>query len=237
MTLLEFSSQFDILYNSIADNAAPPVNEYEKSVFLTQAQRDLIINIYSGRIKSMSFESTEEARRYLSTIEKELNSIALDKMEGTEYQYLPLFNNGVNKPEDLWFITLESCQLEEGQCLSGKDIEVRPVTHDDFHRTINNPFKGTTDRRVLRLEKDDKLYLYSKVPLKSYTMNYIKKPQPIILVDIQDTYGVDYTIEGLNGPSECELHPVLHKEILNLAVQYAKNAYISDNNVQQQNSK
>ena len=61
MNTTEFSLQFDIYYNSIASNQAPPVDEYEKSVFLTNAQRDLIVDIYSGRIFTMSFESTEEA--------------------------------------------------------------------------------------------------------------------------------------------------------------------------------
>ena len=37
MTLEEFSNEFDILYNNSMSNAAPGVDEYEKSVFLTKA--------------------------------------------------------------------------------------------------------------------------------------------------------------------------------------------------------
>lgn len=33
MTTQEFSSEFDILYNNIMSNAAPGLDEYEKSVF------------------------------------------------------------------------------------------------------------------------------------------------------------------------------------------------------------
>ena len=42
MTLQEFSDQFDILYNNIMSNQAPGLDEYEKSVFLTKAQDEII---------------------------------------------------------------------------------------------------------------------------------------------------------------------------------------------------
>jgi hypothetical protein len=37
MTNTEFITQFDIFYNNIASNAAPSIDSYEKSVFLTEA--------------------------------------------------------------------------------------------------------------------------------------------------------------------------------------------------------
>ena len=37
MNHTEFSNEFDVLYNNIMSNAAPGLNEYEKSVFLTKA--------------------------------------------------------------------------------------------------------------------------------------------------------------------------------------------------------
>ena len=39
MTLAEFSDQFDVLYNNITSNQAPGLNEYEKSVVLTKAEK------------------------------------------------------------------------------------------------------------------------------------------------------------------------------------------------------
>ena len=42
MTTQEFSTEFDVLYNNIASNGAPSINEYEKYVFLTKAQNELI---------------------------------------------------------------------------------------------------------------------------------------------------------------------------------------------------
>lgn len=42
MTNQEFSDEFDVLYNNIMSNQAPGLDEYEKSVFLTKAQDELL---------------------------------------------------------------------------------------------------------------------------------------------------------------------------------------------------
>lgn len=44
MNHIEFSNEFDVLYNNIMSNAAPGLNEYEKSVFLTKAQEEIVKN-------------------------------------------------------------------------------------------------------------------------------------------------------------------------------------------------
>ena len=47
MTTQEFTDQFDILYNNITSNQAPGLDEYEKSVFLTIAQDDIVKGYYN----------------------------------------------------------------------------------------------------------------------------------------------------------------------------------------------
>lgn len=42
MTNEEFSNEFDVLYNNITSNQAPGLDEYEKSVFLTKAQDEIV---------------------------------------------------------------------------------------------------------------------------------------------------------------------------------------------------
>ena len=49
MTNTEFSSTFDILYNNIMSNAAPGLDEYEKSVFLTKAQLEIVKNYFNAK--------------------------------------------------------------------------------------------------------------------------------------------------------------------------------------------
>ena len=49
MTIQEFSDQFDVLYNNIMSNQAPGLDEYEKSVFLTKAQDEIIKNYFNPK--------------------------------------------------------------------------------------------------------------------------------------------------------------------------------------------
>ena len=49
MTLQEFSNEFDDLYNNVMSNSAPGLDEYEKSVFLTKAQDEVIKNYFNPK--------------------------------------------------------------------------------------------------------------------------------------------------------------------------------------------
>jgi hypothetical protein len=51
MDSTEFSNQFDLLYNNITSNQAPGLSEYEKSVFLTKAQDEIVKNYFSPQSK------------------------------------------------------------------------------------------------------------------------------------------------------------------------------------------
>lgn len=54
MTTEEFDREFDLLYNNIMSNTAPSIDWYEKSVFLTKAQEEVVAALYNG-----TFEGTE----------------------------------------------------------------------------------------------------------------------------------------------------------------------------------
>ena len=49
MTNPEFLNEFDVLYNSITSNQAPGLDEYEKSVFLTKAQDEIVKSYFNPR--------------------------------------------------------------------------------------------------------------------------------------------------------------------------------------------
>jgi hypothetical protein len=65
MTTEEFDREFDILYNNIMSNAAPSIDQYEKSVFLTKAQEDVVVALYNG-----TFEGSEQLTESLKTLVK-----------------------------------------------------------------------------------------------------------------------------------------------------------------------
>lgn len=224
MTTEEFSNEFDTLLNSYSTIEAfgktpstIELNEYEKSIFLTNAQEEIVIGMYNGKNPfGDSFERTEEIRRYLSSLIKTYTTT--DKKVG----YIGLSKSSVffELPNDLWFITYESVNLKDDGlgCMSGKDITVVPITQDEYHRIIKNPFRGTNDRRALRLDLSSKIVeIVSKYNVESYLVRYLSKPTPIVLTDLTD----NLSINGISAKTECELNPVIHRTILEKAVKLA----------------
>lgn len=221
MTTQEFSNEFDILYNNIMSNSAPGLNEYEKSIFLTQAQEALVLDIYRGKFDENSFESTEEVSDYINTLVRQ--SKITDTVEGNGISTNSVF---YQLPNDIWFITYESVILRDNNldCKNGQEVIVKPITQDEYYSISKNPFRGANDRRVLRLLSDNKAELISKYRIESYLIRYLSKPEPIIL-DNLSTYGV--TINGKSKITECKLNPAVHRILLNRAVQLAKSIWTS----------
>ena len=218
MTNKEFSDGFSTLLNSFGITPNITLDEYEKSTFLTNAQEELIIDIYSGRnvIYGKSFEQTEEIRRYLSNLVETYETST--KVTGK----LGLSQDSVffEIPQDTWFITYEVAFLKDSRlgCLDGIEASVVPLPQDDLYRAKDNPFRGPSKDRVLRLDiKSDLAELISKYNVDKYLMRYISQPTPIILVDLPD----GLSINGISTESECELNPVVHRAILERAVQLA----------------
>lgn len=224
MTTEEFSNEFDTLLNSYSTIEAfgktpstIELDEYEKSVFLTNAQEEIVIGMYNSKNPfGDSFERTEEIRRYLSGLIKTYTTT--DKKVG----YTGLSKSSVffELPDDLWFITYESVNLKDDGlgCMSGEDISVIPITQDKYHRIRKNPFRGTNERRALRLDLSDKVVeIVSKYNVESYLVRYLSRPTPIILTDLTD----NLSINGISVKTECELNPVIHRAILERAVKLA----------------
>ena len=224
MTTEEFSNEFDTLLNSYSTIEAfgktpstIELDEYEKSVFLTNAQEEIVIGMYNSKNPfGDSFERTEEIRRYLSGLIKTYTTT--DKKVG----YTGLSKSSVffELPDDLWFITYEAVNLKDDGlgCMSGEDISVIPITQDKYHRIRKNPFRGTNERRALRLDLSDKVVeIVSKYNVESYLVRYLSRPAPIILTDLTD----NLSINGISVKTECELNPVIHRAILERAVKLA----------------
>ena len=51
MDLQEFSDKFDLYYNNITSNQAPGLNEWEKSVFLTKSEKEIVKNYFTANSK------------------------------------------------------------------------------------------------------------------------------------------------------------------------------------------
>lgn len=231
MTVVEISKEFDILYDNIASNGAPGLNNYEKSVLLTRAQDEIIREIYSPYNKSQkSFESSENRRR-------ELNELV------TSHESSNIFSStlGISSssmfaviPTDVYYIIQEQLKVSStDKCINGKYIDIVPSTHDEYNTQIKSPFRKPNKRKAWRMDisritNNTVVEIISAYTPLSYKMRYIKKPKPIILVNFDndpELAGLDLTVEGLDIITECELNPEIHRDIVNRAVELAIRGY------------
>lgn len=214
MTLDELSTTFDLLYNNISSNQAPGLTEYEKSVFLTQAQEAVILDLYKG-VTGDSFETTEEVTRYLSSLVKPYTKSQLT----SQIALLNKKETKVDLPSDLMFITYQSANI------NGKDVVVTPVNQDSLFNILNNPFKGPNNNRVISISEEGKVILYSNNDINKYYAKYLSKPYPIILEDLASE---GFTINGEVKSKQLDWLPEsLHNQILVRAVQIAKSVWAS----------
>ena len=227
MTCGEFSLEFDLLYNNIMSNKAPGLSEYEKSLFLTQAQESIVLDIYSGKYGD-SFERTEETTSYLNQL---LKQRTYDSGEFTEGNKLDTRSVFITLPEDIWFKTGETAYIIDNfyKCnVDGlREVMVFPVTQDTLVRTKRSPFRGPNERRILRLDSGkNQVELISNYEIHSYTVRYLSRPEPIILKELPQ----GLTIGGKSSPQTCLLNTAIHKAILSKAVLIAKSSWESENN-------
>lgn len=89
MNVQEFSNQFDVYFNSIASNQAPSLDEYEKSVFLTKSQNEILLSYFDLRKNKVQegFDGSHRRQIDFSNITRVYNTfreikVVLDYPEG-----------------------------------------------------------------------------------------------------------------------------------------------------------
>ena len=236
MNLPNFSDQFDVLYNNIMSNAAPGLNEYEKSVFLTKSQYEIVKNYFnpSGNKYKEGFDGSAKRQIDFSMLMKQVECTR-SSQEGKYDPRAILYA----LPGDLFVPVNESIVLKEGAVVKGIR-QVVPISYDEYMRVMSKPYKEPLKSQAWRIITGQDQSLggalveiiichNDKAFSPLYRMRYVRRPKPIILTDLSSAVG-DVTIEGLSGPSECELDPSIHEEILQRAVELAKASYASDQN-------
>lgn len=233
MTNTELKNEFLIHYNAIATNSAPGLDDYEISVFLTQAQLELVKNYYNplGNKYKDGFENSEKRRNDLK--ELLVAYASSDKIVSTlgiapESQFFGIPNN-------IFVIVQEQAKVSTNDCFNGKYIDVYPKTHDEFNTNIRNPFKRPDQDHVWRLdysEVNDKkvVELLNPYSIVEYKFRYIRYPKPIVLTDLDTAFpGEDLSIDNVTDETPCELSEEIHREILDRAVELALRDYKPSN--------
>lgn len=232
MTTQEFSNEFDVLYNNIMSNQAPSLDEYEKSVFLTKAQSEILKNYFNPKGNKYGQGFDESAKRQIDF--STLITVAKPSQQTSVERYVKFDDRSklYKMPKDILFMLNETgISTVDGV---KRLISIIPMNYEEYARLMSKPWKQPLKNQGWRLfQSTGGVDFISEVVTKydstltDYKIRYVKRPKPIILANLADEYS-NVSIEGINTITECELDPILHPEILQRAVELAKSAYTGD---------
>lgn len=239
MTCEEFSNTFDTLLNSYniqadfgegsSKQGAIVLDEYEKSVFLTQAQ-DIIVKSYFDRSLNSQGQGFDDSTR------RQIDFSSLIKVEegkvhtATERKYderSTLYD--LNK--DILLMLNEKLIVTTN--VNGKSVNksyvIVPINYKEYDREMSKSYGQPLKKQAWRLFQNNStgydiiseiIPRYGSIPDGStckYIYRYVKRPTPIILVDLPN----ELSIEGETVKKTCSLNPILHMDILNKAYELA----------------
>lgn len=231
MTIQEFSNEFDVLYNNIMSNQAPGLDEYEKSVFLTKAQSEIIKNYFNpkGNKYQEGFDGSQKRQVDFSKLMKTYAS------SGTAPTPASFFGNvtGAYKitwPDDVFVVVNEVVDVIKKGDNRKYRLQVIPIKYDEYLRVSSKPYKQPLKNQAWRIingENDINLIVghLNNVSPNGYHIRYVKHPKPIILESLD---GSGLSINNETNEMGCELDPEIHPEILQRAVELARAAYAGD---------
>lgn len=224
MSVEEMDNMFDVLYNNITSNQAPGLNAYEKSVFLTKGQDEILKNYFNPKSKGNTTQDGFDGSAKRQVDFSMLTSVET-KSSGFEN---PLFDTrentkSVELPSKLMFAINEVVEVMRDT--KKVILQVIPIKFDEYSRLMCKPYKRPLKYQAWRLTNNNTsnkadIVIGPSDILTKYTIRYVRRPNPIIVSNLDGL-----TIEGKSTASECELDQTLHEEILQRAVELAKIAW------------
>jgi len=227
MTTRELSNEFDIHYNSIASNAAPGIDLYEKSVYFTKAQLELVKNYFNpkGNKYQKGFENSSKRRYDLKELIRDYKSNTLI----TSSDGISSDSKFFKIPTDSFLIIQEQAKVNStNTCINNTYLKVVPKTHDEYNTQIKNPFKKPNEKLIWRLDYyqqsggNKNVELISPYDILEYKLRYVMYPKPIILTNLTTAFvGEGLSIDGQTAEMTCQLSEGIQREIIDRAVELA----------------
>ena len=230
MTTQEFSNEFDVLYNNIMSNAAPGLDEYEKSVFLTKAQNEVLKNYFNpqGNKYKEGFDASPKRQIDFSSLVIASSPEAYSSENFVKFDDRSLL---FKMPTNILFVLNETatCKADDVE----RSISIIPVTFAEYTKAMSKPYKQPLKNQGWRLFQStgsgvnyiSEIIVKNGATLTNYRLRYVKRPTPIILSELKSS---NLSIDGVDAVTECTLDPIIHPEILQRAVELAKAAYTGD---------
>lgn len=141
----EFSNEFDVLYNNITSNQAPGLNEYEKSVFLTMGQND-VLRAYANPRENKVQEGLDGSKKRQIDFSALMKTKVLKKSSTT----VKFDNRSISyrMPKDLLLFMNEACQDNKYRYV------VIPISYEEYDKLMLKPYQYPIKRGVWRLIVD-----------------------------------------------------------------------------------
>lgn len=149
MTIQEFSDQFDVLFNNVTSNQAPGLNEYEKSVVLTKAEKQLVRENFNQRTDAVGggFDGSQKRQYDFSCLIRteslyNINTYA-DRIDETEKL----------DRRSLVYLFPENYFLSVNEILSDArwQYSVMPIDYAEYQRLMLKPYSLPVKRGAWRL--------------------------------------------------------------------------------------
>lgn len=162
MTTTEFSNEFDILYNNAMSNQAPGLDEYEKSVFLTKAQDQLVTDYFNNRVDGVGggFDGSQKRQYDFSGIIRVENLYNINT-----------FKERIDTTEKLdrrsqVYLFPPNYFLAVNELLSDSKYQysIIPLQYNDYQRLMMKPYAFPVKKAAWRLFTDKKNCNYWEDP-------------------------------------------------------------------------
>lgn len=234
-TVDEWNLAFDLLWNNIASDKAPGLEKYEKSVFLTQAQEEIVLEHFSARSNALQ-EGIDDSTRRQADFSILIRSAELDTVNHDP--------DGAFRPSSrskYYLFPADALLVLNEEVTDGSNYySVVPLSHEEYARLIMKPYKYPPKGQVWRLITS-RVSSPTTVPVieligrfssstPQYRMRYVKRPQPIVLENLPSGLSVN----GSSTTATCMLPEHLHDEILQRAIMLAKISWIDTPGQQRQ---
>lgn len=223
-----FYKQFDLLYNNITSNQAPGLTVDEVSMILTKAQNELLKNYFfpSHNAKQTGIDGSTRRQldfaNLIEVIRMEYVSNPLTKLDSRSSVYKYPDNKHIMFViNEVFYIIGEK---KEGESTLNEVRQVIPLSYTEYTRLMQKPLKEPLKNQVWKLTNGNYFELiFNTDDVKKkesketdWFIRYVRYPKAIEL---------DITKEG---DSPCELDETMHEEIIQRAVELAKNIWLGN---------
>ena len=145
-TVKEWSDAFDVLFNEIMSNASASLDEYDKSIFLTKGQEEIVKNYFNpkGNKYQEGFDDNAKRQSDFATLisNKSLDTVA-------DYSKFDSRSNAYKYPDDFFIAINEQFQVTA----DGKTYPytILPLSYADYNKAMQKPYKYPPKSQVWRL--------------------------------------------------------------------------------------